>query len=195
MKEILIASKNPGKVREYRAMLEPLGYSVRSLLDFPDFPDIPENGSTFSENARLKAAAVSGRFHMPCLADDSGLEVDALGGRPGVFSQRYSPEGTASANRIKLLAEMQGRANRKARFVCVIVFQAEGEVPREFRGTCDGEILTAPRGINGFGYDPLFFLPESGKTMAELPESEKNRISHRGKALKGLLDSLREPGR
>ena len=125
MNEILIASQNPGKIREYRAMLEPLGYVVRSLLDYPDFPEIAETGSTFSENARLKAEAVSRRFRMPCLADDSGLEVEALGGCPGVRSQRYSPEGTAPENRAKLLFELQGKTDRRARFVCVIVHLSE----------------------------------------------------------------------
>ena len=195
MNEILIASQNPGKIREYRAMLEPLGYVVRSLLDYPDFPEIAETGSTFAENARLKAEAVFRRFRMPCLADDSGLEVDALGGRPGVFSQRYSSEGTAPENRAKLLAEMQGKKDRRARFVCVIVHHSEESGFREFRGTCEGEILSSPKGSNGFGYDPLFFLPEKGKTMAELPEAEKNAISHRGKALTQLLLALRESGR
>jgi len=195
MKEILIATKNPGKVREYQAMLEPLGFRVLSLLDEPAFPDIPETGSTFAENARLKAEAVSGRFHLPCLADDSGLEVEALGGEPGVHSQRYTPEGIPAMNNAKLIQKLQGATHRRARFVCVIVYYEEDRGYRTFEGSLEGEIVDLPQGTNGFGYDPHFFVAAYGKTMAELSMDEKNTISHRGKALRKLIDALSGEGR
>jgi XTP/dITP diphosphohydrolase len=192
MNEILIATKNPGKLKEYQMMLEPLGYRVLSLLEVPDFPDIPETGSTFAENALLKARAVSTRFQMPCLADDSGLEVEALGGDPGVHSQRYSPEGIPAFNNAKLIRNLQGKTDRKARFVCVIAYFDLSSGYRTFEGTVEGEIVDLPRGTNGFGYDPHFYLPAFGKTMAELAPDVKNTLSHRGKALRKIIDSLSE---
>jgi len=172
-----------------------LGFRVLSLLDEPAFPDIPETGSTFAENARLKAEAVSGRFHLPCLADDSGLEVEALGGEPGVHSQRYTPEGIPAMNNAKLIQKLQGATHRRARFVCVIVYYEEDRGYRTFEGSLEGEIVDLPQGTNGFGYDPHFFVAAYGKTMAELSMDEKNTISHRGKALRKLIDALSGEGR
>jgi XTP/dITP diphosphohydrolase len=192
MKEIMIASKNVGKINEYRSMLTPLGYRVFSLIEKKDAVDIEETGKTFSENAMIKAVAVSDRFHMPCLADDSGLEVLALGGAPGVHSQRYSKEGTTKENNKKLIANLQGKSDRRARFVCAIVFYSPERGFKSFEGSIDGEIIDTPMGHNGFGYDPHFYLPEFQKTMAELPIEIKNSISHRGRALRQLMTYLSE---
>jgi XTP/dITP diphosphohydrolase len=187
MKEIIIASKNIGKIAEYRAMLEPLGFWITSLLDHEGFPDIAETGTTFAENAMLKAMAVSGRFAIPCLADDSGLEVKALHGAPGVRSQRYSPEGSQTANNRLLIRNLTGEPDRAARFVCTIVYYSQATGFRQFDGSVTGEIVDEPKGHEGFGYDPHFFLPSLGKTMGELPIEAKNAISHRGMALKKLM--------
>jgi XTP/dITP diphosphohydrolase len=190
----IIASTNKKKIREIREILTQLGIELLTMDDVPDLEEPDETGSTFAENARIKARAVSEVTGLPTVADDSGLEVDALGGRPGVYSRRYSEDGTDASNNAKLLAELQGISRRSARFRCAIVW-IDGEEEQLFDGTCEGAILHAPRGENGFGYDPLF-APDGmgGRTMAELTPAEKNAISHRGRALEGLKRWTRARG-
>ncbi|KAF0994256.1 XTP/dITP diphosphatase [Geobacillus sp. TFV-3] len=195
MKEIVIATKNAGKAREFAALFAKRGIRVKSLLDFPDVPDVEETGSTFAENAILKAEAVLQRLQRPVIADDSGLAVDALGGRPGVHSARYAGEDKNDARNIaKLLRELDGvpMEQRTARFHCALAVAIPGRPTAVVEATCDGYIAEAPRGEGGFGYDPVFYLPERGKTMAELTSEEKNEISHRAKALAKLDEQWEE---
>ncbi|HOW37950.1 MAG TPA: RdgB/HAM1 family non-canonical purine NTP pyrophosphatase [Candidatus Izemoplasmatales bacterium] len=187
MNEILVASRNPGKIREYAALLEPLGFRVLSLIQAADFPETPETGATFSENAILKGVAAFRRFHIPTLADDSGLEVFSLGGKPGVFSARFSPEGTDQKNNERLIRELKGITDRRARFVCTIAFFQDENHPVLFEGFLEGQIVDDPKGDEGFGYDPHFFIPAIGKTMAELSLFEKNTLSHRSRALSKMV--------
>ena len=154
--------------------------------------DVEEDGETFEENARKKAETIFRRTGKPCLADDSGLQVDALGGAPGVYSARYAGTNKDKDNNQKLLSEMEGKINRTARFVCVMVLLYGEGKEIVAQGRCEGEIAVAPRGGNGFGYDPLFYLPQFGKTMAELTDDEKNAISHRGNALRSLREHIKD---
>ncbi len=187
MQTIVIASRNPGKISEFQELLEGLPLRILSLADFPGLPEISETGSTFRENALIKARAVAAATGLTTLADDSGLEVDHLRGAPGVFSSRFAgPEQDDEANNRKLLAALEGVPfqRRRARFCCVIaVVTPQG---REFlsEGICEGKITFFPRGRKGFGYDPLFLIPSLGKTFAELGPGAKNRISHRARALR-----------
>lgn len=195
MNKILLATTNKGKQREYGELLAPLGLEIVTLADLgSDVPEVMEDGHTFEENALKKALAYFEHFKLPVIADDSGLEVDALGGRPGVFSARYAGEkATDEENIAKVLAEMDDvpLEKRSARFVCVIAYvDGKGE-PIIARGTCPGQIAFEPRGSNGFGYDPIFYLPQYEKTMAQLQPEEKNRISHRFKALKQFVQTLK----
>lgn len=190
MNEILVASRNAGKIREYAALLEPLGFRVFNLTQFPDFPETPETGTAFSENAILKGVAAFRRFHIPTLADDSGLEVMALNGKPGVLSARFSSEGTDQKNNERLISELKGILDRRARFVCTIAFFRDDDPPVLFEGFVEGWIVDDPRGKDGFGYDPHFFIPAIGKTLAELSLSEKNTLSHRSRALSELVTFL-----
>jgi len=192
-KTVFIATRNQGKLKEFAAFFADWGWAVKSLADFTDMPEIVENGRTFEENARIKADALYEWTKLPVLADDSGLEVDALGGEPGVYSARYAGEGaTDDANNAKLLAALQGvpEERRQARFRCVLVLKLDQNRQLVAEGTCEGIILKEPRGAGGFGYDPLFYIPSLGKTMAELSPEEKNRISHRGTALRNLAEQL-----
>jgi XTP/dITP diphosphohydrolase len=190
----LIATSNQGKLREVR---EILGDALGQLVDlsaFPELGELPEDHDTFEGNARQKAWEAAKRTGLVSLADDSGLAVDALGGAPGVYSARYSgPGGDAKKNRQKLLAALEKvpEAQRTARFVCVMVL-ADPKSGRELltRGECEGRILTGERGSGGFGYDPLFLVPELGLSMAEISPAEKNARSHRGKALRELLEKV-----
>jgi XTP/dITP diphosphohydrolase len=194
MKQILVATLNPGKVREISTALAPTGIEVRGLDSLPDPPDIEETGTTFDENARLKAEGYSRLTDLFVLADDSGLEVDALGGAPGVQSARYGGPGLDDEGRNrKLLAALAGVApeRRTARFRCVLALARQGTTLATFEGVIEGRLLDEPRGYNGFGYDPLFFHPESGCTTAELTTAEKQRVSHRGKAIAAFLEALR----
>ena len=191
--EVVIATRNSGKLREIRQILAPLGLRVLSLQDFPEIPEILEDGQTFVENAVKKATAVARRTGRVAIADDSGLAVDALDGRPGVFSSRYAGEGATDPDRYrKLLQEMAGvpPGQRGAAFICAMAAASpEGNV--EFvEGKCRGEIASSPRGTQGFGYDPVFFVPELGRTMAEVEPEAKNRISHRARALERLKQVL-----
>jgi len=186
MKELVLASNNAHKLIEVGRVLEPLGFLLRPLRDFPEIPDPPETGDTFEENALQKARFVFERTGLPTLADDSGLEVDALGGAPGVHSKRYTPEAIAETNNAKLLKEMAGLENRQGRFVCALALVTpQGEAA--WRGTVEGQIGLGLSGSNGFGYDPLF-LPDlvPGRSMAQLSGEEKDAISHRGQALLAL---------
>ncbi|WP_461214177.1 glutamate racemase [Lacticaseibacillus sp. GG6-2] len=188
---VVVASKNAGKVKEIAAMFAKLGVAVKSLADYPELPSVPETGTTFEENARLKANGYAKALELPVLADDSGLQVDALGGQPGVFSARYAGKGhNDAANNAKLVAELAGvpEAKRTAHFVSVLALARPGKPDEDLvvRGQVDGRIIGLPQGDNGFGYDPYFFLPEYGKTMAEMTPDEKNKVSHRGNALRKL---------
>jgi XTP/dITP diphosphohydrolase len=188
-REIVVASKNPGKIREIRQICADLPVAV---VELPGLPDVAEDGATFAENARKKAAAAARHAGRWALADDSGLEVDALGGAPGVHSARWSGGGD-EANNDKLLAELRDvpAPARTARYRAVVVVAApDGRIVAEAEGACEGVIGFERRGSGGFGYDPLFVLPERGRTMAELAPEEKNALSHRGSALRALRGPL-----
>ncbi len=188
VKEIIIATTNRGKTKEFAELLKGVFENIFSLIDFDSVPSIVEDGKTFGENALKKARTVAGFTGRTTLADDSGLEVEALGGRPGIFSARYAGENAGDKQNInKLLQELSDKADRNARFVCslALVFPDGQEIVAE--GTCEGIIVDEPRGEGGFGYDPVFFLPELGKTMAELAPHEKNLVSHRARAVKALV--------
>lgn len=182
---LVLATRNAGKTREVRALLA--GVEVLTLDDRPiEMPE--ETGETFEENAILKAEHASWVLGLPVLADDSGLEVDALGGAPGVRSARYA-EGTDEDRYRKLLAALEPAEDRSARFVCVMALARPGAATIVTRGTCEGTIARAPRGDGGFGYDPVF-LVDGARTMAELSQAEKNAISHRGAALRAMATHL-----
>lgn len=191
----MLATSNPGKVREFARLLAEGGLplSVASLAEV-GVESPPETGVTFAENAILKARHAALGSGLPALADDSGLEVDALGGAPGVYSARYAGEGASDeANRRRLIAELARvpGAPRTGRFRCAITVALPDGTAETVEAACEGEIITAPRGDGGFGYDPLFLFPERGLTMAELPLAEKNTISHRGRATALALPVLR----
>lgn len=195
MKRIVVATTNRGKLREIEEFLAPLGLSVASLAEYPGFPEIEEDGASFEENAVKKAKLTAAFTGEIALADDSGLEVDYLGGAPGVRSARFAGEPkNDAANNAKLLELLAGVPweKRTARFRCVIaVATPDGEIATA-EGTAEGYILTSPRGSGGFGYDPLFYFPEYGKTFAELPPEVKNQVSHRGRALAKIKEILAE---
>ena len=197
---LVMATKNPGKVREMAELLRDLGVRLLSLADFPEIPDIPEEGATFAENALAKARTVARLTGLAALADDSGLEVEALGGRPGVYSARYAQDRTAGRtptdqdNWQKLLDELREvpEGRRAARFVCEIALVTPGGRLLTSRGELAGLITREPRGTRGFGYDPVFWVPAYQATVAELDLAAKNRISHRGGALRQLKERLAE---
>ncbi len=190
---LLIATHNRGKLLEYQELLAGLPLELVTLDDVGLRDDVEENGATFAENARLKAVTYAHKSNLLTLADDSGLEVDALGGEPGIRSKRYAGENKSDAERIAFLLNKLRevpREKRSARFRCAIaVASPEGRV-WESQGTCEGEIIFAPRGAHGFGYDPIFYFPERGVTMAELPTAAKNKISHRARAAQGAREIL-----
>jgi XTP/dITP diphosphohydrolase len=187
--ELIVATRNHGKVREIRKILKGLGFQIHALDDFSQTPDVAEDGRDFTENALKKARFYAGHFKTLTLADDSGLEVDFLKGSPGVFSARYAGENASTEeNNRKLLKEMEKAApsERSARFQCVIAIVSPDGKEAVAEGSCEGKIGFKEVGKKGFGYDPLFILPRYGKTMAQLTLEEKNKISHRGKALRKL---------
>jgi XTP/dITP diphosphohydrolase len=193
--KLIIATKNRGKLAEFKEMLAALPFEITSLADDPDFPDIEETGDTFAQNAIIKAEAVVRACGELSLADDSGLEVDALDGRPGVYSARYAGEGMGdAANNEKLLAELSGipESLRTARFRTVIAIAAPGLVTQLVHGTIEGIIADAPQGTGGFGYDPLFYVPSTQKTFAQMTTAEKNKISHRAQAMQNAFALLKE---
>jgi XTP/dITP diphosphohydrolase len=199
MIKLVIATRNRGKVVEIRGLLG-LGalknVEVLSLVDMPRIEEPREDGKTFSENARKKALHYAAAYKALCMADDSGLAVDVLGGRPGVLSARYAgPGATDDANNAHLLEDLNPLPRPwKAAFVCVSACALPGRVVAETSGRIGGEILPAPRGTGGFGYDPLFLVEGTGKTMAELSTEEKNRISHRGQAVRRMVAELKNQG-
>lgn len=195
LKELLIATGNSGKFKEFTALFAGSGIRLYSLQDFPSLPPVVEDGATFRDNALKKAAAAANETGLPAIADDSGLCVDALDGRPGVLSARFAGEGGGdAANNLKLLRELSGvpMVRRSAAFRCVISFFTPAGISADFDGELRGFILEEAAGSGGFGYDPLFMVPEYGKTLAELPIEVKNRISHRGRAADSLLAYLGE---
>jgi XTP/dITP diphosphohydrolase len=198
MKEVIIATKNPGKAREFEDIFARRGVVARTLLDYPEIIDVEETGQSFEENAILKAEAISKQLNKMVIGDDSGLIVDALDGKPGIFSARYAgEEKDDQANIDKVLNELQEipMESRTARFYCALAFVTPGQETTTVSGTCEGRILEERRGTNGFGYDPVFYVVEKECSMAELSSDEKNTISHRANALKKLdaiLDSVLE---
>ncbi len=194
MSTFVLASNNKGKIREFSAMLNELGVEVRPQSDYGVI-DVPETGTTFVENAIIKARNASLHTGLPALADDSGIEVDALNGAPGIYSARYAGTGNDEDNNRKLVKALSGVAEdkRTARYQCVIVYMRHADDPSPIivQESWEGIIQLQPQGENGFGYDPYFYLPEYGCTSAQLDPAEKNRISHRGKALVKLLELLK----
>ncbi|EIA6786940.1 ribonuclease PH [Enterococcus faecalis] len=194
-KVIVIATRNPGKAKEFSSIFGEKGYTVKTLLDYPNLPDVEETGRTFEENARLKAETIAEILQKPVLADDSGLIVDALGGMPGIYSARFAGEPTNDAsNNAKLLHELTGvpKEKRQARFHCTLVFAEPKKESLVVEAEWPGEVGTIPRGEGGFGYDSLFYVPELGKTAAELSGEEKNKVSHRGQAVAKLKEQWEE---
>ena len=196
MDTLVLASGNQKKLDEMRAILEPLALKVVPQSDF-QVPEAEETGLTFVENAILKARNAAAHTGLPAIADDSGLEVDALNGAPGIYSARFSGADASDAKNNALLIDMLGDlpdVPRTARYQAVLVLMRHPDDPTPLicQGTWEGEILLAPRGNGGFGYDPHFLIPELGVTAAEMDPAEKNRVSHRGRALKALMDALRE---
>jgi len=191
---LLVATGNAGKLREFRRLLD--GLEILSPADLSLALEVEETGATFEANARLKAEAYAAASGLPALADDSGLEVDALDGAPGVHSARYGGPGLDDGQRLELLlqrlAGQRQPAERTARFRCVLVAVTTDGRHCRAEGVCEGRIASAPMGSGGFGYDPIFYLPHLGRTMAELPAPEKDRISHRGRALRAVRPLLRE---
>lgn len=195
MPEILLATHNAGKVREIRRVAEHRDWDWHGLDDFPDVPEAIEDADSFIENARKKALHYAAATGLLTLADDSGLEVDCLGGAPGVHSARYAGRAhDYAANNRKLVAAVAGvpLEQRTARFRCAIVLARAGTVLAETNGAVEGLIVDQPRGSGGFGYDPHFLLPDRGQTMAELSADEKNALSHRGQALRAMLPRIAE---
>ena len=190
--KLFLATGNKHKIEEIKAIFHENEVEIFSILDGISIPEVVEDGKTFEENSQKKALEIAKYLNMMTVADDSGLCVDALGGAPGVYSARYSEEGTDEANNQKLIQNLKGIDNRKARFVSVISFaKPDGEV-FSFRGEVEGEIVDDRRGEFGFGYDPLFWVDGLGKTMSELTLAEKNQISHRSQALQKILPLLLE---
>lgn len=185
MKHIMVlATRNEGKVKELRRVLSDFDIDLRSLNDFGPIPEAVEDGDTFDENAYKKALFTARVLGLPAISDDSGLVVEALNGAPGVYSARYAGENATDEENIKkLLVEMKGESNRKAAFQCVISIAVPSGPALTYEGKCEGTITTEPSGNDGFGYDPVFFSPKLGKTFAESSIEEKNKISHRGRAL------------
>ena len=190
MKSIIIASKNKGKLEEYRELLKKYGYVIESLFDYPEIAEVDEPYLTFAENALHKAKTIHQVLEKPVIADDSGLMVDGLNGLPGVRSKRFSSEGTDEANNRLLIETMKSIIERKAKFVAVIAYIDEQGISHVFSGETKGVILYEPKGSSGFGYDPLFYVESLQKTFAELTVEEKNHISHRAKAFQAFIAYL-----
>ena len=192
--KIVLATGNQGKVREFASLFAEYGVDVVAQREL-GVSDVPETGTTFVENAIIKARHAAQVTGLPAIADDSGLVVDALGGAPGIYSARYAgADATDDSNIDKLLSELEGETQRKAHFFCTLVFMrhADDPVPLVAQGKWQGEVLSARAGNGGFGYDPVFHVPTHGCTAAELDKVEKNQISHRGNALRLLLNTMRE---
>jgi XTP/dITP diphosphohydrolase len=191
--ELVLATRNPHKSAELVALLRDLGIRIRTLAEFPDAPEVAEDGQTCEANAVKKAQAIMQHTGRTAVADDTGLEVDALGGRPGVHAARYAgPNATYEDNWRKLLRELEGvpPERRRARFITVAAIARPSAKVEVVDGVLEGLIAEEPAGTQGFGYDPVFFVPEAGKTLAELTADEKNRISHRARALAKVRNML-----
>ena len=198
MNKLIVATGNPGKLREFRQMLEPLGFEIVPQSEL-GIAEAEEPHATFVENALAKARHASRAAGMPAFADDSGICITALGGEPGVHSARYAAEGAArtreeqdALNNRKLVAALAGESDRRAHYYCVIVLvrRADDPEPLIAEGRWHGEVIATPRGTNGFGYDPYFLVPETGRTAAELDTATQTRVSHRGQALRALVERL-----
>jgi len=188
---IVLATNNKNKVRELKELLAGSPVDIKSLAEYGPLPSVVEDGDTFEENAYKKAYHYARVLGLPCLADDSGLVVDALDGKPGVHSARYAGENATDLEKCdKLLREMKGKENRKAHFACVLSLATPGGPALTWEGSCEGEITTERHGESGFGYDPVFYYPEFGKTFAEVSMEEKNRVSHRGRAFAQFAEEL-----
>lgn len=190
LKELVVATHNKGKVEEFRELMKNLPIEIKYLADFPPVPEPEETGRTFAANARQKAVYYAKKLGKPCIADDSGLEVQALDGAPGVRSARYAGEkATPEENNNLLLHNMKFQVKRTCRFRCALcVAQPDGRILNEVDGSCDGLLLHEPLGTLGFGYDPLFWSTELHKGMGEASMDEKNKVSHRGKAIRRLVN-------
>jgi XTP/dITP diphosphohydrolase len=196
MKKLVLASNNAGKLREFAQMLATIDFEVLPQAQF-DVPEAEEPHFTFVENALAKARHAARLTGLPAMADDSGICVSALGGEPGVHSARYAGEPKSDdRNNQKVIAELQGKSDRRAHYVCVLVFVHHADDPQPIitEGEWHGEIVDTPQGENGFGYDPYFWVPEKGCTAAQLSSDDKNAMSHRGKALRLLMERLRGQG-
>lgn len=191
--DLIIASNNLNKIKEIKELLSDLDINVLSLKDIGFTKEIDETGTTFEANSYIKAKTIYDLYKKPVIADDSGLEVRALNNAPGVYSHRYAGSTCKdSANNEKLISELKGITDRAARYVCVISYINELGAVKYAKGYCEGEIIDTPKGNNGFGYDPYFYIKEYNKTMAEISMDEKNKISHRAKALNKLKDIINE---
>ncbi|WP_336832091.1 XTP/dITP diphosphatase [Staphylococcus pseudoxylosus] len=189
MEDIVIASNNKGKINDFKVIFP--DYNVIGIAELIEDFDVEETGDTFEANAKLKSEAAAKALNKRVIADDSGLEVFALGGEPGIFSARYAgTEKDDNANIEKLLTNLGDETNRTAQFVCVISMSAPGEETIQFKGTVEGEITLSQIGEQGFGYDPIFYLEDKNKTMAQLTAEEKSEVSHRGKAIEKLQQYL-----
>ncbi len=188
---LVLATRNHGKAAEFKALFSGTGVEIKDLRQFGPIPEVEEDGETFEDNAVKKAGFTARVLGFPALADDSGLAVEALNGSPGVRSARFAGEGAADEwNNLKLLDELKGIVDRAAAFVCVIAIAVPRGPALIYEGRCEGVITDAPRGGQGFGYDPLFYYPPAGKTFAEMDPQEKNRVSHRGRAMAELKAEL-----
>lgn len=189
MKDIMIATSNSGKVKEYKELLEPLGYMVHSLSEIEHI-DIEENGTTFAQNALIKAKSVKDKCDMIVISDDSGLEIDALNKEPGIHSARYLQGHDYKYKNQVILERLKNVEDRTARFICAIALVDDKE--HVFEGVMEGSIAYQPKGENGFGYDPIFVVPQYNKTSAEITSEQKNAVSHRGQATRKLVEYLKE---
>lgn len=188
---LVLATRNRGKIAEFKTLFSGFPIDIKSLNDFGPIPEVVEDGTTFEDNAYKKAHFTARVLGFPALADDSGLVVEALGGQPGVISARYAGEGAGDeANIRKLLQAMEGVSDRRAAFECVIAIAVPRGSALIYEGRCEGEITREQIGKDGFGYDPVFFYQPLGKTFAEMNQEEKNRVSHRGKAIEELVDEF-----
>lgn len=192
MKRILIATKNNHKVREFKEILEPMGYEVLSLLDLKEEVEIDETGTTFEENALIKAKAIHDLYHCEVISDDSGICIDYFDGKPGVYSSRWLGEDTSyDVKNAYILKEVGDSTNRGAQYVCAIAHVLEDGTSNVYTGICAGEIAYKAEGEKGFGYDPIFYYPAYKTTLANVSEEEKNAISHRGNAIVKLLEGMK----
>lgn len=194
MKQVVIATKNKGKAKDFEALFGPFGYEVVTMFDVAPDVEIEETGTTFEENAILKAETLANMLGQIVIADDSGLAIDALNGEPGVYSARYAGDHDDESNMVKVLENMKDvpEEQRTARFCCALAIAGPNMVTKTVFGTCEGVIAHEKKGTNGFGYDPIFYVPALEKHMAELSAEEKGAISHRGNAIRKLALQLAE---